>query len=106
MFQILGFSLYRTPKTESPQSSTLGVQALQDPQRTEPQYVERTESQWLEVVHKISTSAMGLTWMEENPINQLSAPPLTAPVEDVVLGDPQNLKLIATQVVKEFNPSH
>jgi hypothetical protein len=44
--------------------------------------------------------------MDENPVDQPSAPPPIAPVEKAVQADPQNLELIVTQVVKEFDPNH
>jgi hypothetical protein len=104
--KILGFLSCRTPKTPSPQTSTIGDQVLQDPQRAEPQASERTESQLLEAVHGASTSAIGLTGMGENPVDQPSAPPPVALVEKTVQANPRNLELIATQVVKELDPSH
>jgi hypothetical protein len=49
---------------------------------------------------------MGLTRMDENPVDQPSAPPLVALVGKAIQADPRNLELIATQVVKEFDPSY
>jgi hypothetical protein len=42
---------------------------LQNPQRTEPQDSKRTESQQFEAVHGANTSAIGLTVMDENPVD-------------------------------------
>jgi hypothetical protein len=44
--------------------------------------------------------------MDENLVDQLTAPPSVAPIEKAIQADPQNMELIATQVVKEFDPSH
>jgi hypothetical protein len=44
--------------------------------------------------------------MDENLVDQPSAPLPIGTIEKAIQADPRNLELIATQVVKEFDPSH
>jgi hypothetical protein len=94
--KILGFLSCKTLKTSSPQTNTLGDQVLQDPQRVEPQDSERTKSQQLEAAHGTNTSAIGLTGMDENLVDQPSAPPPVGTIEKAIQADARNLELIAT----------
>jgi hypothetical protein len=46
------------------------------------------------------------TAMDENPVDQPSAPPSIEPLEEAVVADRCNLEVIVAQVVKEFDPNH
>jgi hypothetical protein len=66
-------SVFRTPKTPRPQTSTIGDMVVQSPQKPAPlnelQDSKRTEGQQLEDVHGTDTSAVRPTTVDENPVD-------------------------------------